>query len=205
MSRLRCKKPVGANVLTVWRVLADDAALALDLLPQQRHWLPDRCGRWARPSPRWWGSRFSRPPGVRRCPAHRPRPLTMMAPFFASAPPISAAAFRPYSVGLRLPTMPIAPGLVEPAGVAGAVEHQRHIRDAGKGQRVIRVIKRSGCAHRRASHRITSAWIAVPGPAAAARLKRGSIPGRLRGIPRFPALPTLPARRQRHPAPSRRG
>ena len=33
-------------------------------------------------------------------------------------------------------------GLVEPAGVAGAVEHQRHIRDAGKRQRIVRIVKR---------------------------------------------------------------
>ena len=44
-----------------------------------------------------------------RCPAlssPSARPLTMTAPFFANSPPISAAAFRPYSVGLRLPPLP---------------------------------------------------------------------------------------------------
>ena len=30
--------------------------------------------------------------------------------------------------------------LIEPAGVAGAVEHQRHIGDAGEGQRIVRVV-----------------------------------------------------------------
>ena len=54
-----------------------------------------------------------------RCPAlssPSARPLTIMAPFFASSPPISAAAFRPYSVGLRLPTMPTAPGSLSQRG-----------------------------------------------------------------------------------------
>ena len=54
-----------------------------------------------------------------RCPAlssPSARPLTMTAPLFASAPPMSAAAFRPYSVGLRLPTMPIVPGSLSQRG-----------------------------------------------------------------------------------------
>ena len=54
-----------------------------------------------------------------RCPAlssPSARPLTIMAPFFASSPPISAAAFRPYSVGLRLPTIPTAPGSLSQRG-----------------------------------------------------------------------------------------
>ena len=51
-----------------------------------------------------------------RCPAlssPSARPLTMTAPLFASAPPMSAAAFRPYSVGLRLPTMPKSTAFIE--------------------------------------------------------------------------------------------
>ena len=32
--------------------------------------------------------------------------------------------------------------LVEPERIAGAVEHQRHIRDAGKRQRIVRIVKR---------------------------------------------------------------
>ena len=75
-----------------------------------------------------------------RCPAlssPSARPLTIKAPLWASSPPMSAAAFKPYSAHDAHRAR-----LVEPERIAGAVEHQRHIRDAGKRQRIVRVVKR---------------------------------------------------------------
>ena len=75
---------------------------------------------------------------------------------------------------------------IEPARVAGAVEHQRHVRNAGKGQRVIRVIKGQD-AHTEviAPHDQCVILFRVQLLCA----KRGSIPGcsaEFSGVPRFP-------------------
>ncbi len=56
--------------------------------------------------------------------------------------------------------------LVEPERVAGAVEHQRHIRDAGKRQRIVRVVKRQDAHTQIIAPHHQRGWT-VPGPAAA--------------------------------------
>ena len=140
----RCNEPIalqkaiGANALTAGRIFADDAALLLDLMPQHRI----RCRVGAVD-----GHTHHRDGGavvfhggtvsgavqsvgkaadddctvLCQCPADVCRCIQAIFCRPAAAHDADRARF------------------IEPARVAGAVEHQRHIRNAGKGQRIIRV------------------------------------------------------------------
>ena len=134
------QKAVRTNIFTVRRVLADDAALALDLLAQGG--IGCRVGAVD-------GYAHHRNGGtvVLHC-----RPVSGAVQPIGQTADDNGSVFCQFPADIRRRVQAVfrglaaahdthRPGLVEPAGVAGAVEHQRHIRDAGKGQRVVWVIK----------------------------------------------------------------
>ena len=130
-----------ANIFTVWRVLADDAALLLDLLPQSG--IGCRVGAVD-------GHAHHRDGGAvvlyRRPVSGAVQPIGQTADddgsVFCQFPADICRCVQSVFRGFAAAHDAYRPGLVEPAGVAGAVEHQRHIRNAGKGQWVVRVVKR---------------------------------------------------------------
>ena len=194
------QKAIGANGAALGRVLADYAALLLDLFPQ----LPV-------------GGRVG---AVNRHAQHPDGGAVFLhcGPVPGAVQPIGQTADddgpvlgqTAAQVCRRLQAVlggPAAahhshsPRLIEPEGVAGAVEHQRHIGNAGKSQRVIRVvIGQDADIPRRTPPR--------KGPV----MRRGVVgqvgPGKGRAAHRFaerigiPVLPGLlrPAKHIQHPA-----
>ena len=133
------QKAIGANGAALGRVLADHAALLLDLFPQlpvggrvgavnghAQH--PDGGAAFLHCGP---------VPGA-------VQPIGQTAdddgPVFGQTAAQVCRRLQAVLGGPAAGPHPPSPRLIEPEGVAGAVEHQRHIGNAGKRQRVIRVI-----------------------------------------------------------------
>ena len=181
------QKAVGAYALAAGRVLADDAALLLDFLPQSG--IGCRVGAVDRYAHHRDGGAvvlYRRPvPGaVQPIGQTADDDGSVFCQFAADICRRVQAVFRGFAAAHDAHR----PGLVEPAGVAGAVEHQRHIRDAGKSQRIVRVVKGQD-AHPQgiALHhqRVEAFRIQLCCPL------KGRIPCRLPKFFSFPCLPCL--------------
>ena len=133
------QKAVGTHRLTFGRVLADDAAPPLDGPAE----FP--VGGGVGPVD---GDAHHRDGGA-VLPYRRPVSGAVQSvgqtahdnsPRPGEAPPNILCGPQTVFGGLPGPHHSHSSRLIEPAGVAGAVEHQRHIGDAGEGQRIVRVV-----------------------------------------------------------------